>query len=61
MPVLGLSVLAAASTLSEDWKVVAGAFLGTFAAHLVNTGSLRRLVKRAIAEHMREAHGPAKA
>ena len=56
MKMLALAVLGSTVVVSEDWKVPFGAFLGTFAAHLFNTASLRRLVTRAIKEHLAESH-----
>lgn len=48
---LGLMILGTTFAVSEDWRVAAGAFLGSVSAHLVTTANLQRLVRRALAKH----------
>jgi hypothetical protein len=54
MKMLAMAVLGTTMVVSDDWKIAAGAFLGSCAAHLFNTASLRRLVRRAIKEHLED-------
>jgi hypothetical protein len=54
MKMLALAVLGSTMAISNDWKIAAGAFLGSCAAHMFNTASLRRLVRRAIQEHLKD-------
>jgi hypothetical protein len=45
--------------LHLDWKVIAGAFLGGFAAQLVNAVNLQRVAARAVAQHEQTFHSEA--
>lgn len=42
--------------LTQDWKVIAGAAIGTLCAHLLNIGNLRKAVAEALAAHEKRYH-----
>ncbi len=57
MRLLKLALVAGGTyALHVDWKIVAGAFLGGFAAQLVNAVNLQRVAARAVAQHEHQHH-----
>lgn len=57
MKVLKLALIAAGVGIAHlDWKVVAGAFLGGFAAQVLNAVNLQRVAGRAVRRHEEEFH-----